>query len=132
MDIQKMVNNWLEGSEKDWLACQHLYESKDYSQCLFWGHLVLEKFLKALIIKTANTQAPYSHDLMLLASKIDLNLTPEKRDALNEITTFNQFARYDNEVMMFMQKCTPEYAEKYFYIIKDLHQWLKGFFHEKK
>ncbi len=128
METEKIIKNWLEGAEKDWLACQHLYEKKDYSQCLFWGHLVIEKLLKALIVQTLLRQAPYSHDLVLLAREAKLELSPEQKDQLNEITTFNQFARYDNEVMKFMEKCTQEYTQKYFNNLNSLRLWLIGFF----
>lgn len=125
MDIRKIIDYWLEGAEKDWLACKHLFENKDYPQCLFWAHLVLEKLLKAHVVRHTKTQAPYSHDLVLLASKTDLQLTPEQKDALNEITTFNQFGRYDNEIVDFANKCTPEYSTKYFIAVKELQLWLK-------
>lgn len=128
MDAEKVIQTWLEGAKRDLLACQHLYENKDYSQCLFWGHLVIEKLLKGLVIKKTKEQAPYSHDLMLLASKAKLELDVDKKNYLNEITTFSQFARYDNEVMLFVKKATPEFTEKYFKIINQLYKWLMEFF----
>lgn len=124
MEKNKIINYWLEGAKMDWLACQHLYESKDFPQCLFWGHLILEKLLKAHVVQATSAQSPYSHDLVLLAKKADIALSQEQRDHLNEITTFNQFGRYDNEVMTFLRKCNPAYVEKYFTIIKNLYLWL--------
>jgi HEPN domain-containing protein len=132
MDIQKLLNHWIVGAEKDWLACRHLYKSKDYSQCLFWGHLVLEKILKAHVVKKIQAQPPYSHDLVLLAKKGNVELIKDQRDQLNEINTFNQFGRYDNEIMTFTEKYTPEYAEKYFNIIKELYTWLQKSFQSGK
>lgn len=130
MDIQKVIDYWLYGAEKDWLACQHLYQAKDLAQSLFWGHLVLEKILKAHVVRATNQQAPYSHDLAFLASKTNLSLTDEQKDALNEINTFNQFGRYDSEIMDFVKKCTPQFVENYFSIIHNLYIWLKGNFHK--
>jgi HEPN domain-containing protein len=127
MDIQKLIDYWKVAAESDLKACQHLYESKDYAQCLFWGHLVLEKLLKTIIVKKTQQQAPYSHDLVTLAKKARLDLSQEQRDQLNEINTFNQFGRYDNEVMDFIGKCTPEYVEKYFNITNHLATWLKEY-----
>lgn len=131
MDIQKVINYWLQGAEKDWLACKHLYESKDLPQALFWGHLVLEKIIKAHVVRATNQQAPYSQDLAFLGSKIDIQLSQEQKDSLNEINTFNQFGRYDSEIMGFVKKCTPEYAQKYFLIINNLYLWLTENFHKK-
>jgi len=125
MDIKKLIDYWRGAAESDLKACQHLYESKDFAQCLFWGHLVLEKLLKTIIVKKTKQQAPYSHDLVTLAKKAELNLSQEQRDQPNEINTFNQFGRYDNEIMKFIEKCTPEYAGKYFNVINQLATWLK-------
>lgn len=131
MDTQIIIDQWLKTAEKDWQACQHLYEAKDYCQCLFWGHLVLEKILKALVVKNTHAQAPYSHDLVLLAKRAQVTLTEEQRDFLNEISTFNQFGRYDDEIMTFIEKCDADYTKKYFLITKNLYQWLKEFFPNK-
>lgn len=131
MDIQKMINYWLEGSKKDMITVEVLFEGKQYPQCLFWGHLVIEKLLKAFIVKETQNQAPYSHDLVFLVSKTNLQLTKAQRDTLNEITTFNQFGRYDNEIADFEKKCTPEYTSKYFFLIKELYIWLTEFFQNK-
>lgn len=124
MDLEKIIKSWMEGAEKDWLACQHLYKAKDYPQCLFWGHLVLEKVLKAIVTKVTGDQSPFSHDLVFLASRGHVELDKEKRDLLNEINTFNQFGRYDSEVIDFFRKCDSKYAKKYFNIIKNLYKWL--------
>lgn len=132
MDVQKTIEYWLESAKKDWIACQHLYENKDYPQCLFWGHLVLEKLLKGLVVQATQEQAQYSHDLVFLASKGALQYTEEQRNYLNEINTFNQFGRYDTEIMNFMKKCTPEYTQKYFFIIQQLSIWLMDFYHNKQ
>ncbi len=131
MDIEKALHFWIEGAEKDFLAFQHLYENKDYPQCLFWGHLVIEKLLKGLILLKTKNQAPYSHDLVLLASKANLKLTTLQREQLNELNTLNQFARYDNEIVSFIEKCKEDFTEKYFLIIKDLYKWLTTFLQEK-
>ena len=132
MDLEKIVISWVEGAEKDWLACQHLYDAGDYPQCLFWGHLVLEKVLKAIVVKVTLEQSPFSHDLVFLASKAHVGLDKVKRDLLNEVNAFNQFGRYDSEVVDFMKKCNPEYAQKYFDVIKNLYKWLIDYFQKKK
>ena len=34
MDVQKTTQYWLMGAEKDWLACQHLYENNELQNTL--------------------------------------------------------------------------------------------------
>ncbi|CAA9292043.1 MAG: hypothetical protein AVDCRST_MAG95-4066, partial [uncultured Adhaeribacter sp.] len=64
-----IVSYWLESSDSDFATMQHLFTAKDYSWSLFLGHLVIEKLLKALFVKNLNKQAPFTHDLLRLASK---------------------------------------------------------------
>jgi hypothetical protein len=54
----------------------------------------------------------------------------QSNEVLNEINTFNQLGRYDNELMEFVQKCTPEYSLKYFNLIQTLYLLLKECFQE--
>jgi len=74
----------------------HLVETKDYNWALFLGHLVIEKLLKALFVKKLERHAIFSHDLLRLATKANLVLNVEQEEWLDEITTFNLNARYDN------------------------------------
>jgi HEPN domain-containing protein len=39
---------WLESAEGDWDVANHLFEKGDYSYSLFFGHLTIEKILKAI------------------------------------------------------------------------------------
>ena len=38
---------WLQSAASDMSVAEHLFEKEDYHYCLFFGHLVLEKTLKA-------------------------------------------------------------------------------------
>lgn len=103
----------------------NLYNSKDYHWSLFIGHIVIERLLKAGIVKTTGKHAPFSHDLRYLAklSKIDFN--PEHFVWFDTITTFNLNVRYDSYKEAFYKKCTSKYSSKWISIIKDLRQWIK-------
>jgi len=45
---EELINYWLEAAERDWVVIDHLFEKGDYHYALFFGHLVIEKMLKAL------------------------------------------------------------------------------------
>jgi HEPN domain-containing protein len=49
-----------------------LLEIKRFPYALFFGHLALEKALKALVVKTTRAHAPYTHSLMLLAKMTNI------------------------------------------------------------
>ena len=124
MDIQKTINYWLEGAISDMNAAEVLFKEKQYSQCLFWCHLALEKILKAHVVKMTQGQAAYIHNLVLLAEKAELPFSEEQKNNLSEISQFNLMGRYPDEMMAFANKCSPEFSEQYFLITKNLYQWL--------
>jgi hypothetical protein len=45
MDKEELLNYWKNTSDKDYIAMNNLFRSKDYSWSLFIGHLVIEKLL---------------------------------------------------------------------------------------
>lgn len=67
IDIEKTINHWISRSEQDFETMIHLYSSKDYHWALFIGHLVIERLLKALVIKRTKSHPPFTHDLRRLS-----------------------------------------------------------------
>jgi HEPN domain-containing protein len=88
-DIDKIINYWHESSDQNYLTMHNLLKTKDYSWALFLGHLVIEKLLKGLYVKKYKKHAVFTHDLLRLAAKIELEFTDEKEEWLDEISTFN-------------------------------------------
>jgi len=70
MDPQRVVRAWLAGARKDWEVAQSLFKLKHYAHALFLCHLVLEKVLKALVLKRTKELAPQIHDLRRLSEEI--------------------------------------------------------------
>lgn len=123
-----LMNFWIESSDEDYNVMNVLHNNKKNSYCLFFGHLVIEKLLKALYAKN-NKNAPYapkSHDLLHLAEKTELELTERQEDLLDTITRFNMNARYDDYKKEFYLKCTDEYTEQQLKNIEEVRIWLKS------
>lgn len=125
IDIEKICKHWIESSDKDFETLIHLFKSKDYSWALFIGHIVIEKLIKASVVKSINDHAPFTHDLTKLAKLSNLEFSEEQLDWLDTITTFNLNARYDSYKQAFYKKCTPEYSKEWFEKIKNLQTWIK-------
>ena len=53
-------------SDRDFETMIHLYETKDYHWALFIGLLVIERLLKAGVVKKSKDHAPFTHDLRRL------------------------------------------------------------------
>ena len=67
IDIEKTINHWITTSDRDFETMMHLYGTKDYHWALFIGHLVIERLLKAGIIRKSKDHPPFTHDLRRLA-----------------------------------------------------------------
>jgi len=98
---------------------------------LFVGQLVLEKTLKALILKNTELQIPRTHNLVQLAETAGLKLNEVKSDLLDLITTYNISTRYPDERFEFYKKCTPEFTEEQSAIIEELYLWLRAQIEQK-
>lgn len=121
-----LMNYWIESSDEDYNVMKVLYNNKKNSYCLFFGHLVIEKLLKALYAKN-NKNAPYapkSHDLLYLAEKINVEITERQKDLLDSITRFNMSARYDDYKREFSLKCTDEYTLEQIKNIEEVREWI--------
>lgn len=125
INIDNIYNHWLESSENDFNTMIHLYDAKDFHWSLFIGHLVVEKLLKACIVKEIENHAPFTHDLRRLAKLSNINFDNEHIVWFDVITTFNLNARYDNYKNDFYRKCTQEYSSIWIDHIKTLRKWIK-------
>jgi len=124
LEIDKTVQYWLEGAQYDLETGKSLIEAKRFPYSLFFGHLAIEKLLKAFFVKNRRKHAPYSHSLTFLAEESGLGASEEIMDKLAEFTEFNIEARYPEEQKKFYEKCTQEFAEKKFEEIEEVYQWL--------
>ncbi|MCH8021505.1 HEPN domain-containing protein [candidate division KSB1 bacterium] len=125
MTKSEWVENWLDSASKDLKVCESLFEKKHFDWCLFIGHLVVEKTLKALWIREHYPEPhPRIHNLDKLARKIPINLTDEQRFFLVKTNDFYLTGRYPEEKADFHKICTPEFTKENFEKIRKFYQWL--------
>ncbi len=124
-DVNKTIQYWLDGASYDLETGRSLIKSKRFPYALFLGHLAIEKLLKALVVKTTKEHAPFTHSLILLASKLDFEIPESISDKLAEFMEFHIEARYPDEKRDFYRKCTEEFTNQKFNEIKEIFQWLK-------
>ena len=125
IDLTKTIAYWLESADYDLETGKTLLRSKRYPYALFFGHLALEKILKALVVKQTVNHAPFSHSLVMLAGKSGIQMSEEMLDQLAEFMEFHTEARYPDAKMEFYQKCTREFAKEKFAEIKKVYRWLR-------
>ncbi len=125
INIKEVIEYWKKSAENNFETAEFLYNGKRYSDSLFFCHLMLEKILKALVVKKTNTHAPYTHKLVDLAKKADINLGIEQIRNFTTINDFNIAGRYDEYKFAFFKKCDKKYTEKWYKVSKGLYLWLK-------
>jgi HEPN domain-containing protein len=121
---EKIIQYWKESSDLNYKTMKNLMKTGDYSWALFMGHLVLEKLIKAHYVKKLGKHAIHTHDLLRLATEAGLDLTEENKERLDEISTFNLNARYDNYKHDFYKLCTKEFTDTRIERIENIRKWL--------
>ena len=125
-DMEKgdIVAYWLSEAEEARKVAWHLFEKKDYSYSLFFGHLAVEKMLKAILAQRTNEEIPRSHNLLRLLNAAGVEASEERCDYLMRITGYNLEARYPDYKRAFRKKCSKEFTEVELGIVEEVMKWL--------
>ena len=126
IDISKIVSYWIEVSKHDMDIAQSLFRTGKYDYCLFLCHLSLEKILKALVAKRTKAHPPYTHNLLYLAGKANVELSKQRIEMLDQINKFNLEIRYPEDLKVLYKTITKEYAKKYLDISRELRKWFQN------
>ncbi|MEE9259964.1 MAG: HEPN domain-containing protein [Candidatus Scalindua sediminis] len=124
MNIKQNIDYWLKSAAHDMDVAETLFRNQKYDWCLFIGHLVIEKVLKAFYVRDKMETPPMIHNLVKLAENVRLSFTEDQLAFLADVNDFNIEARYPDSKFSFYQTCTGEFAEKQFSMIKEMYKWL--------
>jgi len=125
-DTERVVTYWLTEAEEAFQVAEHLVEKGDNSYALFFGHLAVEKMLKAIYAQHLHNHAPLIHNLLRLARLSGLEPDEAQTEALLTITAFNIEARYPDLKRAFRAKCTAEFTAQQMTSIQEILLWLKA------
>jgi HEPN domain-containing protein len=130
LSIKKQIEYWRDSAAESCKTMLALEETGRHSDSLFFGHLVLEKILKAFVVLETKQDAPKIHNLARLTELANLELDEDIKEYFSVANSFNIRARYDDYKKSFYKMCTKEYAknnlEKITKIYNDLCQQLKS------
>lgn len=126
LNIDKLIHFWKSEADGAFKVAEHLVEKEDFSYALFFGHLALEKMLKALCVKEQQEHAPPIHNLVRLAKIAGIELDQQTENDFVTITAFNIESRYPDFKNSFRQKCTMHFTTTQMEIIKGYFKWLKS------
>lgn len=107
---KRLRKYWIEASTHSLKTMYTLYRTKRYADCLFFAHLSLEKILKALVVQHTKNDAPFTHNLPLLAERASLILSKEEKRLLAHATEFNMRCRYPDMKLNFYKLATKSYT----------------------
>jgi len=127
--IKNRIKYWLKTAAHDYKTMNGLFGIKRYSDCLFYGHIVLEKVLKAHVVQATGKNAPPIHNLTRLLELAKMDLGQETKEFLAIVNRFNIRSRYPDDKFNFYKQCDRKYTEgnlkKIIKIYKGLCQKLK-------
>ena len=123
IDIKIQIDYWTNGADDDLLTAELLIREKRILHGLFFCHLVIEKSIKAHVVKTTKEVAPRSHNLFYLSEKAGLEFDNDTEIFLGILMKYQLQGRYSdyNPILPDIIKVN-EYFEK----TKTLLQWLKA------
>lgn len=101
-----------------------LYKSKKYANSLFFGHIILEKILKAHVVKATKKEAPKIHDLVELAKRAKLDLPQDEIKYLKIVNRFNMRTCYPDIKLRFYKLSTLKYTRENMLKIKKIYKKL--------
>jgi HEPN domain-containing protein len=125
-DKDKVINHWINSSDNAFKAMIDLFNTKNYNWALFMGHLVIEKLIKALFVKSKEDFPPMIHDLRRICEKAAIELDESQQILLDTISRFNINARYDDYKDSFYKLCTDSFTEEWIEKIKECRIWIKA------
>jgi HEPN domain-containing protein len=73
-DKKKLIDFWIDSSERDFITMNDLYQTKNNTWTLFMGHMVIEKLSKALFVNNKEEYPPLIHDLRRILEKAGVEI----------------------------------------------------------
>jgi len=123
VDIEKQIAYWKAGSFDDLETAKILIEKDRLLQGLFFCHLVIEKIIKAHVVRQTNDSAPRSHNLIYLSEKANLFFEEDDEILLGILMKYQLQGRYPD-----YNPIVPDKAKIVDYLLKTekLLKWLEA------
>lgn len=121
IDLEKQINYWKTGAFDDFESAEILINKNKLIHGLFFCHLVIEKAIKAHVVKETKEIAPRSHNLIYLSEKANLIFKEEDEMFLGILMKYQLQGRYpDYNPSILDNEKVADYLVK----TKNLLKWL--------
>ena len=122
INIEKQIDYWFKSAFDDLETAKILIVNRRYLQGLFFCHLVVEKAIKAIVVKNTAEIAPRSHNLLYLSEIAGLTFAEEDEVFLGILMKYQLQGRYpDYQPVIPNEERVSEYLRK----TENLLLWLK-------
>lgn len=122
INAQKQIDYWINGAVDDLESAEILIERKRMLHGLFFCHLVIEKILKAHVVKISQEIAPRTHNLIHLLEEAHLELSESEEIFLGILMKYQLQGRYPDYNPIIPDKLI---VQNYLKQTENLLQWLK-------
>lgn len=121
----KSVRNWIVSAEYDLETAKHMFKTGRYLYVVFMCHLALEKMLKAHVELHENKVPPKIHNLKLLVTRAELEISAEMMGTILELNQSSIPTRYPEDLQSILTGYTREYCSRILKQTEETLQWLK-------
>ena len=122
---EEHINYWINTAQKDWIAVESMFSTKNYLHCLFWAHLVLEKLAKAHWVKSHEENIPPKiHNVVWLLEESAVALEENMMIFLKKFNDFQLSGRYPDYQYNLYKVCTKEFTFDKLEKVKEIRQCL--------
>jgi HEPN domain-containing protein len=113
---------WLRRAERDLQAADLCLENELLEECIFHCQQALEKLLKSFWIEKADEGfPPRTHDLAGLADPMNLDVSEEQRNFLDDLSEQYMPTRYPDVPMEYTREMASDYHRK----TRQFFEWLR-------
>ncbi len=125
MTKQEHIEYWKLAADKDWAVVLNLFEKANYPHALFFAHLVLEKLLKAHVVKdNESDHPPRTHHLIRLAGLSFLDISESDLIFLDKMNDYQLEGRYPDYQFMIFKLCDQPYTKEILDEVEKIRLWL--------
>lgn len=121
IDLEKQIGYWLDSANDDLQTAELLIRENRVLHGLFFCHLVMEKVLKAHVVKHTQNVAPRSHNLIFLSEKANIEFDNESEIFLGILMKYQLEGRYPDYNPVIPNTMI---TDNYFIKTKNLFEWL--------
>jgi len=119
------IQQWLEQADYDLDTAKDLFKSKRYIYAVFMLHLSIEKALKGLYQKRLGQVPPKVHNLILLANRVELDLTDHRRFFLAMLNDGSVATRYPEQIALILKQYPRQRVRELLDQGQEMLTWIK-------